>query len=556
MRSEAIQRAALYARYSTDKQSEASVEDQFRVAGRIAEREGFEVVARFEDRRISGGTSARPGYQRMLEAARHHEFDAIFAEDLKRLWREQAEQWRCIKELLDLGIHIVTASGVDSRQQNFEVIASVVGAAAELDRKEAAYRTRRGLEGVAVARKSAGGKAYGYIAARDTPSGQIEINEAEAAVVQRIHSLYADGMSPRAIAALLNSDGLPSPGASWRRKDSGPNAKRRRKWVASVIHGDARRGTGILNNERYIGRVSWGRSQWKRGAADSSKRTVSQVTDRARWVTYEEPRLRIVPQVLWDRVKARQKASARAAESNRRGRPAASLLTGVLVCQECGARFIAVDRSYYGCASYKQGGAAACSNSARVKRDHVEAVLIAEIESELLSDEAIACAQRAMREELRKLESGKQAIGPFAMKQKLSKLDAQADRLRTLLGSGEISSTVAQAGWDALDRERAEALSQASREQRQSGANIIRILPHNARLYRSAVRTLSATLTEPSERQEARALFAELLGGQVKVRKEGEAVYARLELDASVLLAAAGNSRQSKDFQIGSGGRI
>ena len=78
---------------------------------------------------------------------------------------------------------IVTASGIDSRQQNFEVIASVVGAAAELDRKEAAYRTRRGLEGIAVAGRSAGGKAYGYIAARDSGTAQIEINEREAGVV-------------------------------------------------------------------------------------------------------------------------------------------------------------------------------------------------------------------------------------------------------------------------------------------------------------------------------------------------------------------------------------
>jgi hypothetical protein len=34
---------------------------------------------------------------------------------------------------------------------------------------------------------------------------------------------------------------------------------------------------------------------------------------------------------------------------------------------------------------------------------------------------------------------------------------------------------------------------------------------------------------------------AELLGGQVKVRQEGDAVYAHLELDANVLLAAAAN---------------
>jgi hypothetical protein len=41
---------------------------------------------------------------------------AIVAENLKRLWREQAEQWRCIKELTDLGIAINTASEQDSRQ--------------------------------------------------------------------------------------------------------------------------------------------------------------------------------------------------------------------------------------------------------------------------------------------------------------------------------------------------------------------------------------------------------------------------------------------------------
>ena len=167
-------RAALYARFSTDRQSEASVEDQFRVCERLADREGFEVVQRFEDRGISGGTARRPGYQALLRAARRHEFGVILAEDLKRLWREQAEQWRAIKELIDLGIAIITASGIDSRQQNFEIIASVIGAAGELERKEAAYRTRRGLEGRAVAGQSTGGKAYGYVAARDSGTGQID----------------------------------------------------------------------------------------------------------------------------------------------------------------------------------------------------------------------------------------------------------------------------------------------------------------------------------------------------------------------------------------------
>ncbi len=74
-------KCALYARYSTDKQSRESVEDQYRLCEGIAERNGFTVTARFSDAAISGGTASRPGYQKMLAAARRQEFDAIVAED-------------------------------------------------------------------------------------------------------------------------------------------------------------------------------------------------------------------------------------------------------------------------------------------------------------------------------------------------------------------------------------------------------------------------------------------------------------------------------------------
>jgi site-specific DNA recombinase len=85
-------KAALCARYSTEMQREQSIEDQYRVAARIAERHGFTVVAKFADQAISGGTTQRPQYQRMLTAARRHEFDVMVAEDTSRLWRNLAEQ--------------------------------------------------------------------------------------------------------------------------------------------------------------------------------------------------------------------------------------------------------------------------------------------------------------------------------------------------------------------------------------------------------------------------------------------------------------------------------
>ncbi len=166
--------------------------------------------------------------------------------------------WACIS----------TCVGDDTRRDGWGLVHQIKQAVAEQARREASYRTRRGQEGKALVGQSTGGRAYGYVAAADSPSGQIEIDETQAAIVRRIFQMYADGWSARNIAARFNAEGVPSPGATWKR------TKRRTdgKWLASAIHGDQRCGTGILNNRRYIGVILWGRSEWKRSAADSAVR--------------------------------------------------------------------------------------------------------------------------------------------------------------------------------------------------------------------------------------------------------------------------------------------
>jgi site-specific DNA recombinase len=73
------------------------------------------------------------------------------------------------------------------------ILLAVVGAMAEAYRDGIARRTRRGLEGRALAGAPTGGKAYGYIAARDSGTDKVEIDEEQAAVVGRIFELYANG---------------------------------------------------------------------------------------------------------------------------------------------------------------------------------------------------------------------------------------------------------------------------------------------------------------------------------------------------------------------------
>jgi DNA invertase Pin-like site-specific DNA recombinase len=149
-------RAALYARFSTDKQRDASIDDQFRECERVAKAAGLEVVARFEDRIISGGTARRPGYQALLTAVHKREFDVIVCEDISRLRRNRAEFGPHSAELEDLGVHCLTCVGDDTRRDGWGLVIRIKQAVVEHARREASYRTRRGLEGKALAGKSTG----------------------------------------------------------------------------------------------------------------------------------------------------------------------------------------------------------------------------------------------------------------------------------------------------------------------------------------------------------------------------------------------------------------
>ncbi len=63
-------KAAIYARYSTDLQRQASIADQYRICELRAQREGWSIVGRFKDEAMSGAKADRPGYQALMEAAK------------------------------------------------------------------------------------------------------------------------------------------------------------------------------------------------------------------------------------------------------------------------------------------------------------------------------------------------------------------------------------------------------------------------------------------------------------------------------------------------------
>lgn len=119
-----------------------------------------------------------------------------------------------------------------------------------------------------IAGKSGGGNSYGYRvrsgfdAGGSVITGGRDIDDGEATVVRRIFNDYNSGLSARTIAAALDAEGVAPP----RSGGTGSGC-----WGSSTIQGNWRRGTGILNNELYVGVRVWNRQSFVKDS-DTGKR--------------------------------------------------------------------------------------------------------------------------------------------------------------------------------------------------------------------------------------------------------------------------------------------
>src|SRR6185437_5283719 len=205
---------AIYARYSSELQRDASIEDQVRVCRARIEVEDWHLSATYTDHAISGASRLRPGYQKLLEDARAHAFDIVIAEALDRLSRDQEDVAALYKQLTFARVKLVTLAEGEIN----ELHVGLKGTMNALYIKDLVQKTRRGLEGRVRQGRSGGGLCYGYDVVRELDArgepvyGGRKIDEAEAAVVSRIFDAFAAGKSPRAIAHELNSESVPGPG--------------------------------------------------------------------------------------------------------------------------------------------------------------------------------------------------------------------------------------------------------------------------------------------------------------------------------------------------------
>ena len=496
-------RAVIYARYSSDNQREASIEDQVRICRERIEREGWTLVEVYSDAAMSGATTLRPGYQKMLEHARNGAFDVVIAEALDRLSRDLEDIAGLFKQLSFSDVTLLTIA--EGKITDLHV--GLKGTMNALYLKDLADKTRRGLRGRVEAGRSGGGNSYGYdvVAGTEEDRGKRSINRAEARIVIRIFEEYRAGRSPRRIAFGLNADGVPGPAG----KDWGP----------STINGNRARGTGVLNNDLYIGRLVWNRLRYVKNP-DTGKR-ISRLNPENERIVKDVPELSIIEQDLWDAVKCRQLSVTRNTRPDvhadksfwEKTRPK-YLLSGLLKCGVCNGNYTKISQNLFGCATARNKGT--CDNRLNIRTDAVEAVILAGLKDHLMdpdlfkafATEFIAEANRIRMEETADVDAARRDLGRVT--QQIDKLVmAIADGADALPLNAKIKELEA---WQSQLQDRLDRATDPEPL----------IHPNLAEMYRAKVADLSSLLVDPQHKAEAFDIIRGLIDQVRLVPENGE----------------------------------
>jgi DNA invertase Pin-like site-specific DNA recombinase len=456
-------------------------------------------------------------------------FDVVLAEALDRFSRDQEDTAGLFKRFTFAGVNIVTLAEGDITHLHV----GLKGTMNALFLKDLADKTRRGLRGRVELGKSGGGLSYGYRVRRAThdgthdgmATGEREVVPAQAEVVRRIFSVYSTGMSPKAIARQLNAERCPGPGGA--------------PWNPSTIHGNPARGTGILNNELYIGRLVWNCLYVK--DPDTGKR-VSRLNAQSEWVTTAVPGLRIVDEELWNRLKARQREMRRVASNgdpkrfNRARRPR-YLFSGLTKCAECGGGYVMYWRDRLACFGVRSRGT--CTNRLTISRQEVEERVLVALREKLMRRDLFEDFCDEYVRELNRLRMEHRA-GLSSDRTELARVEREIRKLVQAIKDGVAALSIKD---ELLSLEARKAELQS----RLDAPEMPELLhPRKADVYREKVGSLCVAL----ESEESRAGAVEAIRALIEtilLEPDGDKLKITLKGDLAGMLSAARDTKRSPD---------
>ncbi|NRA89502.1 MAG: recombinase family protein, partial [Rhizobiales bacterium] len=325
-----------------------------------------------------------------------------------------------------------------------------------------------------------------YDANGEPIKGDRKINEEQIRIVKRIFVDFAKGKSPKKIAHKLNDEAI-----------KGPTGK---GWTQSTINGNRRRGTGILNNELYIGRQIWNRLRYLKNP-DTGKRE-SRLNPESEWIITDVPDLRTIDQDMWDAVKAYQFKLDRKVSYNQKPRPR-KLFSFLLKCGCCGGGMSMVSTERYGCSTARNKGT--CKNRITIMQSKLENSVIDALKTRLMDPELTNIFCKEYTTHINDIRHNNNAELIRNQKQ-LNKVKVDISKLIEAIKGG-IDPTLIKDEINGLQFQKEQLIQKLDNSEEAP----VYIHPRMSERYASSINNLITSLNDPDHRDESATLLRELI---------------------------------------------
>ena len=194
----------VYARYSSNAQTEQSIEGQLRVCREYAENKGYSILNEYIDRAMTGTNDNRPQFQQMIKDSEKKTFQYVLVYKLDRFSRNKYDNALYKHMLQQNGVKVISATEAISDTPEGALMEGLLEMFAELYSKDLSQKVTRGLRESILKGNFVGGNIlYGY----QVKDKKIIINEEQAPAVKFIFEEYAKGTRKTEIIEQLNKMG-------------------------------------------------------------------------------------------------------------------------------------------------------------------------------------------------------------------------------------------------------------------------------------------------------------------------------------------------------------
>lgn len=373
----------------------------------------------FVDDGYTGTNTNRPQFQALMKELRTGAINVLVTKDFSRFHRDYTQMGNyleCVFPFLEVR-YISVNDGYDS--DDYKGVTSGMDVVLrniiyEAYSKDLSVKTTTAKIIMMKQGKYIGSFApYGF-KFHPTVRNRLVIDEESAAVVRRIFDLTLQGCGSTAIARLLNSEGVPTPGAYFRMKHPGSNrfrkASEKNGWTAAAV-------LNILHQYEYTGALV-GRKRYKAGLHE--KRTISQ--DKADWIIYEGAHEAIVSKEDFERAEE----IIRQRPERFKGAPKEYPLKGLLKCANCHRTLSRIHSSagyyYYRCTKSGTDAASACPKEKLFSEKEIEGIVFRAI------SQMLTLCQERKSQKTSLMQTRKERIA--ACLAELQKLEQQQERYK------------------------------------------------------------------------------------------------------------------------------